>query len=107
MARGISPTALVPEGLVMVGAVVEGTTTVMTVRSGADRADCPECGVACGRVHSRYVRTLADLPLGGRAVRLRLAVRRFRCDRATCRQRIFAERLPSAAPRGTTDIAPG
>ena len=77
---------------------VEGATTVITVRSAAVQAVCPACGVAAVRVHSRYVRTLWDLPLGGRTVRLRLAVRRFRCDRATCARRIFAERLASAAP---------
>ena len=71
--------------------VVERATTVITVRSGTAQAACPECGASAGRVHSRYVRTLADLPLGGRAVRLKLAVRRFRCDRATCARQIFAE----------------
>ena len=84
----------------MQDAVVERATTVITVRSGTAQAACPECGASAGRVHSRYVRTLADLPLGGRAVRLKLAVRRFRCDRATCARQIFAERLASAAPRG-------
>ncbi|PZP39224.1 MAG: hypothetical protein DI601_25545, partial [Azospirillum brasilense] len=32
------------------------------------------------RVHSRYTRNLADLPLSGRPVELKLLVRRFRCD---------------------------
>ena len=100
MARRLSPSALIPAGLVMQDAVVERATTVITVRSGTAQAACPECGASAGRVHSRYVRTLADLPLGGRAVRLKLAVRRFRCDRATCARQIFAERLASAAPRG-------
>jgi len=99
MARRLSPSALLPAGLVMEDAGVEGATTVITVRSAAVQVVCPACGVAAGRVHSRYVRTLWDLPLGGRAVRLRLAVRRFRCDRLTCARRIFAERLVSAEPR--------
>jgi transposase len=78
---------------------VEGATTVIVVRSAAVRATCPGCGFAARRVHSRYFRSLSDLPLGGRAVRLKLTVRRFRCDRDTCRRRIFAERLVSADPR--------
>jgi transposase len=49
-------------------------------------------------VHSRYLRTPSDLPLGGRKVRLRLAVRRFRCDAAGCDRRIFAERLQAVTP---------
>jgi hypothetical protein len=41
--------------------------TVITVRSPAAQGDCPDCGSAVHRVHSRYARTLADLPLSGRA----------------------------------------
>jgi transposase len=77
---------------------VEDGITVIVVRSAALRAICPACGAAAGRVHSRYIRTLSDLPLGGRAVRLKLSVRRFRCNRATCVRRIFAERVESANP---------
>jgi transposase len=58
--------------------------TVITVRSPAAQGDCPDCGSGVHRVHSRYARTLADLPLSGRAVQLKLLVRRFRCDRALC-----------------------
>lgn len=41
------------------------------------------------------MRTVADLPWHGVAVRLQLHVRRFRCLNAMCSQRIFCERLPS------------
>src|SRR6185312_15231502 len=61
-------------------------------------ATCPLCRRLSERVHSRYVRELADLPWRGVAVRLRLWVRRFFCDTADCRRRIFAERLPEVAP---------
>jgi transposase len=51
-------------------------------------------------VHSRYERRLLDLPSHGRAVQLRVAVRRFRCATHGCRCRIFAERLdPRVASR--------
>ncbi len=46
------------------------------------------------RVHSRYTRTLADLPWQGVPVTVRLRVRRFFCDERTCDRTIFAERLP-------------
>jgi transposase len=55
---------------------------------------CPLCGGASARVHSRYVRTLADLPWHGIAVSVQLTVRRFVCATATCPRRIFGERLP-------------
>lgn len=50
------------------------------------------------RVHSRYVRTVTDLPWAGIRVRLQITVRRFFCDNAICSRHIFAERLGEALP---------
>jgi transposase len=58
---------------------------------------CPLCGTSSSRIHSRYVRALADLPWQGVPVGLRLHVRRFFCDAPSCRRTIFAERLPGLA----------
>jgi transposase len=69
----------------------------------SERADvaCPVCGTLATRVHSRYQRTLADLPWQGLPVQLCLTTRRFFCAWAACPQRIFAERFPGlVAPRG-------
>lgn len=55
-------------------------------------AVCPTCKRCSRSVHSRYVRTLAHVPISLRRVRIRLLTRRFRCRNPTCRQRIFAER---------------
>ena len=71
-------------------------------------ARCPLCGRRSKRVHSRYLRTLADLPWGEHAVTVLLSVRRLFCDNVRCTRRIFAERLPDlAAPwaRRTTRLA--
>ncbi|WP_283809558.1 transposase family protein [Bradyrhizobium manausense] len=38
---------------------------------------CPCCGYQMDRVHSHYVRRLADLPWQGRVVEIRLHARRF------------------------------
>ena len=52
------------------------------------------------RVHSRYERRLADAPVAGRQVQLRLRVRRFFCDNLQCPARTFAEQPQTlAAPR--------
>src|SRR5688572_3327736 len=58
---------------------------------------CPSCGYASTRIHSRYHRTLADLPWHGLRVRLEVRVRRFFCDGLGCPRRIFTERLPKTA----------
>jgi transposase len=60
-------------------------------------ACCPLCGRRSKRVHSRYERTLADLPWGAYAVTIRLQVRRLFCRNAGCERRIFTERLPGIA----------
>jgi transposase len=49
------------------------------------------------RIHSRYERTLADLPWAHYRVRLQLRVRKWFCQHAACPRRIFTERLPTVA----------
>jgi transposase len=66
----------------------------VTVSAKAAEARCPLCDHPTHRIHSRYRRTLADLPWNGVAVRLSLTVRRFVCQTPYCTRRIFTERLP-------------
>jgi transposase len=72
------------------------TIVVATIRP---TACCPACQHPSARVHSRYVRSLADLPWGKTTVRVRLHTRRFFCSSLTCSRRIFTERLPRTAAR--------
>lgn len=67
------------------------------VGTTATRAQCPLCGCVSNRVHSRYTRTLADLPRHGVPVTLHLRIRRFFCEQTGCRRAIFAERIPEVA----------
>lgn len=60
---------------------------------------CPRCRRASRRVHSAYVRRIADVPIAGRAVVLHLRVRRFRCAASSCPRRIFAEQVSGLAGR--------
>jgi transposase len=82
----------------------EGTLCV-SLLSTQSSSRCPLCGSSAIRVHSRYQRTLVDLPSAGQPVRLVLFVRQFFCDVTTCAQKIFVERLaPFVEPRsGTSD----
>src|SRR5208282_2516332 len=91
--RALRPSSLVPPGFKVESAADDGAMTVITVRHMSVTSLCPGCGAICGRVHSRYKRRLADLPLAGRPVRLLLIARRFRCDAVLCGRRIFAERF--------------
>jgi transposase len=76
----------------------EAGAMLVELRATTAGAHCPACGHAAARVHSRYRRTLADLPCQGVPVRLHVGVRRFRCDRTDCDRAIFTERLPALAP---------
>jgi transposase len=79
----------------------------LTLHARQRSVACPLCGSQAKRVHSRYERTLADLPWGVCAVSIRLKSRRLFCDNAQCKRHIFTERMPGfAAPwaRKTTRL---
>ena len=69
-------------------------TAALSLISRQPAPECPLCHVAARRLHSRYERTLADLPWAGWTVRLELGVRKLFCDNPDCGRRIFTERLP-------------
>lgn len=68
-------------------------------KARAGWAACPGCGVGSGSVHSRYERRLADFPVGGRPVCVRLTVRRFFCRNMSCRCRTFVEQVAGLSER--------
>ena len=73
---------------------VEDTHLTLTIRSVQTVATCPLCHQSTHRIHSRYTRSLADLPCVDKQVKLHLKVRRFFCLNANCPRCIFTERLP-------------
>lgn len=97
-------TATLPADL---GITITGITSTsagavaITLASSRTTVACPVCGTAATRMHSRYGRTVADLPWQGLAVSLLLEARRFFCEAAACSRQIFAERFPGlAVPKG-------
>jgi transposase len=73
----------------------EGFTVHLDVAAIRRAATCPLCHRRSKRVHSRYERTIADLPCAGDVVTVHLSTRRFVCRVQWCRRKIFTERLPS------------
>ena len=67
----------------------------LTVSPRQTSVSCPLCAQLTSRIHSRYRRSLADLPWADVAVRLSLHVRRFFCLNPDCPRAIFTERLPA------------
>jgi transposase len=73
----------------------EGHAQITLLISSTQAAPrCPGCDVPARHVHSRYTRTLADLPWSGYRVTWQLRVRRLFCPNRQCPRRIFTERLP-------------
>jgi transposase len=60
---------------------------------------CPGCRAWARRVHSAYERSLGERPLGGQQLVIRLRVRRFFCDRPSCRRRTFVEQVDGLSER--------
>ena len=84
---------LIPPGLVAERCEILDRVFVVDARSADWNAACPDCGVVSERVHSRYRRSLLDLPAHGRRVDIRVSVRRFRCGAPLCRRKTFVEPL--------------
>jgi transposase len=88
---------LLPDATCLHLQLLDGSSATITARvtTTAEEAQCPLCHQRSARLHSRSVRTVADLPWMGCAVRLELHTRRFFCPNAECARQIFTERLPS------------
>ncbi|MFE5077622.1 ISL3 family transposase [Streptomyces halstedii] len=71
----------------------------MDAQCTATGAACPGCGTWSSRVHGSYLRFPADVPSAGRSVVLRLRVRRFICQNASCGRRTFVEQIPGLTRR--------
>lgn len=93
----VSFNLLIPSAFVQCTAIeldaASNTATVWMDAISATAA-CPACGAESRAMHSRYQRTLADLPWAAYRVNLKIRVRRFRCRSADCLRRVFTERIP-------------
>ncbi|MFC5911309.1 ISL3 family transposase [Streptacidiphilus monticola] len=70
-----------------------GRTVRIAARCSEPNAPCPVCGTMSERVHSRYVRRLADTAVGAQVTAIDLLVRRFVCGNTNCAKRTFAEQV--------------
>jgi transposase len=89
---------LLPADMHLEEVLLDKNRLMLVLSSTQSSAACPSCSSLSARVHSRYVRTLMDLPCQERAVVLRVQVRRFFCLATACAHQTFAERFPTLAP---------
>lgn len=87
------PSTLVPRGLLVGEAMLDGAGARISVRAVVKASVYPDCGTPSQRVHSQYRRRLADLPIAGRPVCLMVLARKFYCNAVLCGRRVFTERF--------------
>ncbi|MDQ3316881.1 MAG: ISL3 family transposase [Actinomycetota bacterium] len=98
MSHSPTPTRrLLPDGLRVSRMDARDGSLALLVEPASTTARCPLCNSTSARVHSRYPRTLADLPWRGIAVSFRVRARRFFCGNGGCERSVFCERLPDVA----------
>jgi transposase len=90
-----SPLLPLPAGLEITTIETVDDLLVVHVVSTKARSHCPLCFCPAERQHSQYTRVVADLPCAGFRVQLILHVRKFFCESAECRRKIFTERFPA------------
>lgn len=81
---------------------IEGEELFIYVSSLREIGICPYCGQPSGQVHSHKVRTLKDLPMQGRKVKILLDQRKYFCKNKLCTKKTFAERFAFFEPSATT-----
>jgi transposase len=69
----------------------------LNVSSTQTLAQCPLCANPTTRIHSRYERTLLNLPCVNYSLTLVMQVCKFFCDNSDCIRRVFTERIPSVS----------
>ena len=102
MPKSLSGHELLPPSPLLTLTTVERSDVGWTVKArGPDQATCPRCRQVSTSRHSRYVRSLKDLPAVGAPVSLRVHVSRWRCRQPACAVRFFTGVLAGvAAVRG-------
>lgn len=93
MATKFRLSSLIPAGLIVERSDEDSGVIIVSAHATADRRSCRLCNRMSDRVHSRYVRIIADLPCRGTKVQPRLSARRFICEMTLCGLRILVERF--------------
>ncbi|MET8682304.1 ISL3 family transposase [Streptomyces sp. NPDC004647] len=91
MFSGLSP-------LVIEDVVDEGERILVLAWTPQGTADCPVCEAPSVRVHGYHLRTVADTPVDGRRVVVRVKVRRLVCPTRGCCH-TFREQVPGVLER--------
>ena len=92
---------LLDENLDYVKSKIEGDELFINVVSVRKYSICPNCGCQSNKIHSRKMRTLKDLPIQGKKVKILLEQKKYFCKNTNCTNKTFAERFDFYKPKAT------
>ena len=89
------PTFLLPAELPLTDCTISLVRESLVIEASSCQSGsiCPACGYASIRRHSKYIRTLVDLPTSGYDVKVLILSGKYFCDNAECSRKIFTERF--------------
>ena len=71
----------------------------ITCEKNSNSSTCPYCNELSSSIHSKYTRTIVDLPIQNNEVKLLLIVRKFFCTNPNCNHKTFGERFDFVFPK--------
>jgi transposase len=92
---------ILDENLQYTGCAIKGSELQIRVNSAREKARCPQCEQISHQVHSRKIRTLKDLPIQGKKVKILLEQKKYFCKNKSCKSKTFAERFDFYEPKAT------
>lgn len=81
------------ENLIVVNYKRMEKTIYITCETSIKQSICPYCGKVSNKIHSKYIRTLSDLPIQNNEVKLLLVTRKFFCLNPHCNHKTYGERF--------------
>jgi transposase len=76
-----------------------GELICVRARTAGRAVACPGCSAVTARVHGYHERTVADVPVDGSRVLVRVRVRRMCCPAPGCPRQTFREQVPGVLDR--------
>ena len=74
-------------------------TIYITCEISKNESECPFCNHLSNVIHSKYIRTISDLPIQNNEVKLLLVTRKFFCSNPECNNKTFSERFGFVNPK--------
>ena len=71
----------------------------ITCEISKNESECPFCNHSSNVIHSKYIRTISDLPIQNNEVKLLLVTRKFFCSNPECNNKTFSERFDFVNPK--------